>query len=133
MEEEIIKEEILQKAGFPIYQDYWDKYLKKLSGDQVKEVFRIVFHFSSTYEIEESDDLAVEMVISTIIDNLKRDALKRSKQSKANRDNGKKGGRPKKANETQDKPNKPNGLLDSKKDSSLVCLILLILVCGMSI
>ena len=41
------------------------------------------------------------MVISTIIDNIKRDAEKRFKQSMASKENGKLGGRPKKAKPKQ--------------------------------
>ena len=92
--EEDIKNEIISKAGFPLYVDYWDKYLSKLTGDKVKEVFKIVFHFNKTYEVLASNDLAVDMVVTTIIDNIKRDAVKRIKQSKASRKNGKLGGRP---------------------------------------
>ena len=95
MEEEI-KKEILGKAGFPIYVDYWDKYFSLMSGDQIKEVLEIVFHFNRTYEVLSSNDLSITMVVNTIIDNLKRDARKGIKQSKASRDNGLLGGRPKK-------------------------------------
>jgi|GEM_PF-4803347 len=93
MEEEI-RNEIIGKAGFPLYVDYWKKYFFKMTGDQVKEVLNIVFHFNQTYEVLETKDLAVDMVISTIIDNIKRDALKRIRQSKASRKNGAMGGRP---------------------------------------
>jgi len=92
--EDNIKKEIISKAGFPIYADYWDKYFLLMSGDQVKEVFRIIFIFNKTFQIEQSNDLAITMVVNTIVDNLKRDAEKRIKQSKANRENGKSGGRP---------------------------------------
>ena len=67
-----------------------------MTGEQVKEVFKIVFHFNLTFEILTTDDLAVEMVVATIIDNLKRDAMKRAKQSIASAENGKLGGRPRK-------------------------------------
>lgn len=96
-----LKNEIINKSGFLIYTDYWEKYFSKMSGEQIKEVFKIVFHFNKTFEILKTDDLAVEMVISTIIDNIKRDAEKRFKQSMASKENGKLGGRPKKAKPKQ--------------------------------
>jgi len=96
-----LKNEIINKSGFLIYTDYWEKYFSKMSGEQIKEVFKIVFHFNKTFEILKTEDLAVEMVISTIIDNIKRDAEKRFKQSIASKENGKLGGRPKKAKPKQ--------------------------------
>lgn len=95
MEEEI-KKEIIGKAGFPLYVDYWEKYFSQMSGEQVKECLKIIFHFNTTFEVLRSDDLAINMVVITIIDNLKRDAQKRIKQSKASRGNGLLGGRPRK-------------------------------------
>jgi hypothetical protein len=92
----MLKDEIIGKAAFPIYIDYWDKYFSKLSGEQIKEILKIVFHFNKTFEILQTSDLAVEMVVTTIIDSVKRDAEKRSKQSRANRENGQLGGRPSK-------------------------------------
>lgn len=106
MEKEIEKE-IISKAGFPLYVDYWDKYFTKLTGDQVKEVMKIVFHFNKTFEVLSTNDLAVDMVTSTIIDNIKRDAQKRVKQSNASRENGKLGGRPKKETSNKDLKPKP--------------------------
>lgn len=102
MEKEIEKE-IISKAGFLIYVDYWDKYFCKMTGEQIKEVLSIVFHFNKTFEIKKTEDLAVDMVATTIIDSIKRDAQKRIKQSKASKENGKLGGRPKK----DDKPKEP--------------------------
>lgn len=93
---ENLKNQIINKAGFLIYTDYWEKYFSKMTGEQVKEVFKIIFHFNSTFEVLKTDDLAVEMVIATIIDNIKRDATKRAKQAIASAENGKLGGRPKK-------------------------------------
>jgi hypothetical protein len=109
MIKEEIKEEIISKAGFPLYVDYWDKYFLRMSSDQVKETLKIIFHFNKTFEILETEDLAVAMVINTIIDNIKRDANRRLKQSEANRNNGKLGGRPPKKRITKPK--------DSKQDS----------------
>ena len=43
------------------------------------------------------------MVVATIIDNIKRDAEKRFKQSIASKENGKLGGRPKKAKPKQNR------------------------------
>ena len=91
-----LKNQITNKAGFLIYTDYWEKYFSKMTGDQVKEVFKIIFHFNLTFEVLKTDDLAIEMVVATIIDNLKRDAMKRAKQAIASAENGKLGGRPKK-------------------------------------
>ncbi len=102
MEEEI-KKEIIGKAGFPLYVDYWEKYFSQMSGEQVKECLKIIFHFNTTFEVLKSDDLAVNMVVITIIDNVKRDAKKRIKQSRASRGNGLLGGRPKKPDDKQDK------------------------------
>ena len=65
-----------------------------MTGEQVKECLRIIFHFNETFEVLESGDLAIEMVTTTIIGNIKRDAEKRTKQITANKNNGSKGGRP---------------------------------------
>ena len=105
---EVLKNQITNKAGFLIYTDYWEKYFSKMTGEQVKEVFKIVFHFNLTFEILTTDDLAVEMVVATIIDNLKRDAMKRAKQSIASAENGKLGGRPKKKAKRKQKGSKSN-------------------------
>ena len=93
---EDLKNQIINKAGFLLYTDYWNKYFSKMTGEQVKEAFNIIFHFNTTFEVLKTNDLAVEMVIATIIDNIKRDASKRVKQSIASAENGKLGGRPKK-------------------------------------
>ncbi len=90
----MLKEIITSKAGFPFYTDYWKSYFCKMAGEQVKECLRIIFHFNETFEILESGDLAIEMVTTTIIGNIKRDAEKRTKQITANKKNGTKGGRP---------------------------------------
>lgn len=90
----MLKEIITRKAGFPVYTDYWKSYFCKMTGEQVKECLRIIFHFNETFEILESQDLAIEMVTTTIIGNIKRDAEKRTKQITANKNNGSKGGRP---------------------------------------
>lgn len=90
----MLKEIITSKAGFPFYTDYWKSYFCKMTGEQVKECLRIIFHFNETFEILESQDLAIEMVTTTIIQNIKRDAEKRTKQITANKNNGSKGGRP---------------------------------------
>lgn len=88
-----------------------------MTGEQVKQVFKIIFHFNLTFEILKTDDLAIEMVVATIIDNIKRDATKRAKQAIASAENGKLGGRPK-------KQNKPVGLnplnLDQNLDESIL-------------
>jgi len=90
----MLKEIITSKAGFPFYTDYWKSYFLKMTGEQVKECLRIIFHFNETFEILESRDLAIEMVTTTIIGNIKRDGEKRIKQITANKNNGNKGGRP---------------------------------------
>ena len=92
---EDLKNQIINKAGFLVYTDYWEKYFSKMTSEQIKETLKIVFHFTKTFEILQTNDLAVEMVIATWIDNIKRDAIKRSKQSEASKENGKLGGRPK--------------------------------------
>ena len=103
----MLKEIITSKAGFPFYTDYWKSYFCKMTGEQVKECLRIIFHFNETFEILESGDLAIEMVTTTIIGNIKRDAEKRTKQITANKNNGSKGGRPSK----DLKPKKPQANL----------------------
>ena len=104
---EDLKNQIINKAGFLLYTDYWNKYFSKMTGEQVKEAFSIIFHFNTTFEVLKTNDLAVEMVIATIIDNIKRDASKRAKQSIASAENGKLGGRPKKqkGSKSEAKPN----------------------------
>ena len=104
---EDLKNQIINKAGFLLYTDYWNKYFSKMTGEQVKEAFNIIFHFNATFEVLKTNDLAVEMVIATIIDNIKRDASKRAKQSIASAENGKLGGRPKKqkGSKSEAKPN----------------------------
>lgn len=116
---EVLKNQITNKAGFLIYTDYWEKYFSKMTGEQVKEVFKIVFHFNLTFEILTTDDLAVEMVVATIIDNLKRDAMKRAKQSIASAENGKLGGRPRKKAKGKQKGSKmeANLIIESELDT----------------
>ena len=104
---EDLKNQIINKSGFLIYTDYWEKYFSKMTGEQVKEVFKIIFNFNLTFEILKTNDLAIEMVVTTIIDNIKRDALKRTKQSIASAKNGKLGGRPKPQDNPKITPNKP--------------------------
>lgn len=114
-----LKNQIINKAGFLIYTDYWEKYFSKMTGEQVKEVFKIIFHFNLTFEILKTDDLAIEMVVATIIDNIKRDATKRAKQAIASAENGKLGGRPKKEakkKQTRSK-SKANPIIESDLES----------------
>ena len=130
---EDLKNQIINKSGFLIYTDYWEKYFSKMTGEQVKEVFKIIFNFNLTFEILKTNDLAIEMVVTTIIDNIKRDAIKRTKQSIASAKNGKLGGRPKtqnNQNETKkaDKDinisisNKPNKIVTvEKSDLDIFC------------
>jgi hypothetical protein len=108
---EDLKNQIINKAGFLLYTDYWNKYFSKMTAEQVKEAFNIIFHFNTTFEVLKTNDLAVEMVIATIIDNIKRDASKRAKQSIASAENGKLGGRPKKPKKV-----KPNSEIIPAKD-----------------
>lgn len=108
-----LKNQIINKAGFLIYTDYWEKYFSKMTGEQVKEVFKIIFHFNLTFEILKTDDLAIEMVVATIIDNIKRDTTKRAKQAIASAENGKLGGRPKKeAKKKQTKNKSDSGFIN---------------------
>ena len=51
-----LKNEIINKSGFLIYTDYWEKYFSKMSGEQIKEVFKIIFCFNKTFEILKTDD-----------------------------------------------------------------------------
>ena len=90
-----------------------------MTGEQVKEAFNIIFHFNTTFEVLKTNDLAVEMVIATIIDNIKRDASKRAKQSIASAENGKLGGRPKKQKGSKSEA-KPN--LEKPKETQLVSI-----------
>lgn len=114
-----LKNQIINKAGFLIYTDYWEKYFSKMTGEQVKEVFKIIFHFNLTFEILKTDDLAIEMVVATIIDNIKRDATKRAKQAIASAENGKLGGRPKKEAKKKQKRSKKeaNPIIESELES----------------
>ena len=114
-----LKNQIINKAGFLIYTDYWEKYFSKMTGEQVKEVFKIIFHFNLTFEILKTDDLAIEMVVATIIDNIKRDATKRAKQAIASAENGKLGGRPKKDAKRKQKGSKKeaNPIIESELES----------------
>ena len=114
-----LKNQIINKAGFLIYTDYWEKYFSKMTGEQVKEVFKIIFHFNLTFEILKTDDLAIEMVVATIIDNIKRDATKRAKQAIASAENGKLGGRPKKEAKKKQKGSKKeaNPIIESELES----------------
>jgi len=98
---EDLKNQIINKAGFLVYTDYWEKYFSKMTDEQIKETLKIIFHFNKTFEILKTNDLAIEMVITTWIDNIKRDAIKRSKKANASRENGKKGGR---GNKKAEKP-----------------------------
>ena len=116
---EDLKNQIINKAGFLLYTDYWNKYFSKMTGEQVKEAFNIIFHFNTTFEVLKTNDLAVEMVIATIIDNIKRDASKRAKQSIASAENGKLGGRPKKQKGSKSEA-KPN--LEKPKETQLVSI-----------
>lgn len=124
-----LKNQIINKAGFLIYTDYWEKYFSKMTGDQVKEVFRVIFHFNATFEVLKTDDLAVEMVIATIIDNLKRDAIKRAKQAIASAENGKLGGRPKKEAKPKQTRSKTEANASKENDiyKQLASMLLLIL------
>lgn len=108
-----LKNQIINKAGFLIYTDYWEKYFSEMTGDQVKEVFKIIFHFNTTFEVLKTDDLAVKMVVVTIIDNIKRDTIKRAKQAIASAENGKLGGRPKKVANASKSKQKVANLADS--------------------
>lgn len=114
-----LKNQITNKAGFLIYTDYWEKYFSKMTGEQVKEVFKIIFHFNLTFEILKTDDLAIEMVVATIIDNIKRDATKRAKQAIASAENGKLGGRPKNEAKKKQKRSKKeaNPIIESELES----------------
>ena len=116
---EVLKNQITNKAGFLIYTDYWEKYFSKMTGEQVKEVFKIIFHFNLTFEILKTDDLAIEMVVATIIDNIKRDATKRAKQAIASAENGKLGGRPRKEAKKKQKGSKmeANPIIESELDT----------------
>ena len=100
----MLKDIIINKKGFLVYTDYWDKYFNDMSGDQVKECLKIIFHYNKTFEILPTKDLAIKMVINTILDNINRDAEKREKQRKASSSNGKLGGRPKTPNKPQTNP-----------------------------
>lgn len=117
---EELKNEIISKAGFLLYTDYWEKYFSKMSGEQIKEAMSLVFHFNKTFEVLETNDLAVDMVVATIVDSLKRDAMKRMKQSIASRGNGKLGGRPRK-NKEDEKPKKPKNKKPTLEEVQAYC------------
>ena len=111
----MLKDTIINKKGFLIYTDYWDKYFNDMSGDQVKECLKIIFHYNKTFEILLTKDLAIKMVINTILDNINRDAEKREKQRKASSLNGKLGGRPKNQEKQQSNTTK-----NEKKEKNII-------------
>ena len=111
----MLKDTIINKKGFLIYTDYWDKYFNDMSGDQVKECLKIIFHYNKTFEILLTKDLAIKMVINTILDNINRDAEKREKQRKASSLNGKLGGRPKNQEKQQSTTTK-----NEKKEKNII-------------
>jgi len=90
-----MKDLIINKSAFPFYTDYWQQYFSRLSGEQCKEVIRIVCQFNQSGEQEKHDDFGVDMVANSIITNVIRDAKKREKRILASQGNGKLGGRPK--------------------------------------
>lgn len=100
-----MKDLIINKSAFPFYTDYWQQYFSRLSGEQCKEVLRVVCHFNQFGEQEKHDDFAVDMVANSIITNVIRDAKKREKRIIASQNNGARGGRPSK---TRTKPEKPD-------------------------
>ena len=111
----MLKDIIINKKGFLVYTDYWDKYFNDMSGDQVKECLKIIFHYNKTFEILLTKDLAIKMVINTILDNINRDAEKREKQRKASSLNGKLGGRPKNQEKQQSTTTK-----NEKKEKNII-------------
>jgi len=115
----MLKDIIINKKGFLVYTDYWDKYFNDMSGDQVKECLKIIFHYNKTFEILLTKDLAIKMVINTILDNINRDAEKREKQRKASSLNGKLGGRPKNQEKQQSTTTK-NEKKEKKERYSLI-------------
>lgn len=121
MNKEELKSLITNKKGFPFYTDYWQQYFSRLSGEQCKEVLKLICNFALIGEQEVSQDFAVDMVANSIITNITRDALKREKRISASRENGKSGGRPKASKEakaaedTLEKPKKKRPSLEEVK------------------
>lgn len=99
-----MKDLIINKSAFPFYTDYWQQYFSRLSGEQCKEVLRIVCQFNQSGEQEKHDDFGVDMVANSIITNVVRDAKKRERRILASRENGGKGGRPAKPRRNPEKP-----------------------------
>lgn len=110
-----MKDLIINKSAFPFYTDYWQQYFSRLSGEQCKEVLRIICQFNQSGEQEKHQDFAVDMVANCIITNVIRDAKKREKRIAASQNNGSKGGRPpkseKKPRKTDAKPKETQSVI----------------------
>lgn len=120
MNKEELKNLITNKKGFPFYTDYWQQYFSRLSGEQCKEVLKLICNFALTGEQEVSQDFAADMVANSIITNITRDALKREKRISASRENGKSGGRPKGSNKperTQSEPKETQSVIETQFES----------------
>jgi hypothetical protein len=110
-----MKNLIINKSAFPFYTDYWQQYFSRLSGEQCKEVLRIVCQFNQSGEQEKHNDFGVDMVANSIITNVVRDAKKREKRIMTSQCNGKLGGRPakgEKPKKNQPKPKETQWVID---------------------
>lgn len=87
------------------------KHIEVLNGEQVKELMLMMFDFADGEE-PDSDDI----LVTTMFNFMKDNAVVGSKRRIANVENGKKGGRPIKAKETKPKEVKPK---EPKKEKQL--------------
>lgn len=87
------------------------KHIEVLSGEQTKELMLMMFDFADGEEPESED-----ILVTTMFNFMKDNAVVGSKRRIANVENGKKGGRPIKAKETKPKEVKPK---EPKKEKQL--------------
>lgn len=91
IEENRIEENRKDNGNFVIFQNY-KEYFEMLNAEQVKTLMLSLFNFANGEEIIKHNDLALDLVIKTMTDNM----IVGSKRRIASIENGKKGGRPKK-------------------------------------
>lgn len=97
---------------------FWNyrKHIEVLSGEQTKELMLMMFDFADGEEPESED-----ILVTTMFNFMKDNAVVGSKRRIANVENGKKGGRPVKVKETPKKETKPKEVKvkEPKKEKKL--------------
>lgn len=94
------------KKSFLLYKDFYYT-LKKLSDEQAGKFIKAIFEWQINGE-HSPLEFAVDLVMTPVIEQFKRDDESYKKICKRNQENGKSGGRPK-------KPKKPSGLSGNPK------------------